>query len=249
MNCLLVGDSHLGSLRMALNATRHAPDAGRYAGITVRAMGRGYLMRSAFFADRGDHAEILDPDLRSRVERVPPLDSRHDWIGISGPLNTGRLWRDPAFASFKPYPLRGGVPISVATLRAAVEADVRRSIEFVQVVARSARVFVIESPWPFRANRAVLANGAETVQFVHRWYRHHVLAELDRLGIPVLDIDPACVDADGFMMDAYHHEKPNDRYHANAAFGRAMLDRLLQRFVDPQAGPARTGKAPGSSMS
>ena len=251
MSCLLVGDSHLGSLRQALNATRHSPEDARYAGIAVRAMGRGYLMRSAFFADRGDHAEILDAELRTRVERVPPLDAAYDWIGISGPLNTGRLWRDPAFATFKPFPLHGGTPISVATLRAAVEADVRRSIEFAEVVARSARVFVIESPWPFRANRAVHANGAATVQFVHRWYRDHVLRELERLGIATLEIDPECVDGDGFMKESYHHEKPTDRYHANTAFGRTMLDRVLQRFAGagvPQAEGRRAGNAAGSSL-
>lgn len=231
MNCLLVGDSHLGSLRQALNLARKGADAARFEGIVVRAMGRGHLMRGTFFADRGDHAEIIDAEFRARVERVPPLDRAYDWIGVSGPMNTARVWRDPAFAEFKPYPLAGGVPVSVATLRAAVEADVRRSIEFVEVVARNARVFVIEAPWPFRAHRSVKANGAETVQFVHRWYRKHVLGELARLGIPVLEVGADCVDADGFMNEAFHHEKATDRYHANAGFGKLVLERVLQRIA------------------
>lgn len=231
MKCLLVGDSHLGSVRQALNLAHKGGDAARFEGIVVRAMGRGCLMREAFFADRGDHAEIVDAEFRTRVARVPPLEPRYDWIGISGPMNTARVWRDPGFAAFKPYPLAGGVPVSVATLRAAVEADVRRSIEFVEVVARNARVFVIEAPWPFRAHRSVKANGAATVQFVHRWYREHVRSELARLEVPVLEVGDDCVDADGFMKEAFHHEKVTDRYHANAGFGRVVLERLLQRFA------------------
>lgn len=252
MKFLLVGDSHLGGVRQALNLARRGPRAERYAGIDVRAMGRGFLMREAFFADRGDHAEIVDAEFRTRVQRVPPLEPAYDWIGISGPLNTARVWREPGFAAFKPFPLTGGVPVSVATLRAVVEADVRRSIEFVEVVGRHARVFVVEAPWPFRAHRAVSTHGAATVQFVHRWYRDHVLRELERIGVPVLEVGPGCIDAEGFMKEAFHHEKASDRYHANADFGRRVLDRMLQRFGSAppaQAEASRSGNASGASIS
>lgn len=229
MNLLLTGDSHLGGLRRAQLAAR-GDEAAAFRGAVIKPMGRGFLLRSQFFADRGDHAEIVEPEFRQRVERVPPAAGAFNWIGISGPMNTARVWRDPSWARYKPFGHGGGIPVSAALLKSVVEADVRRSIEFVQVVSRSSHVFVIEAPWPFRSHKAVSLNGADTVQFIHRWYRDHVMRELQRLGVPVLEIDHACVDAEGFMKPEFRSETATDRYHANARFGRIVLDRIVERF-------------------
>lgn len=246
MKLLLTGDSHLGGVRRALIAAQSDLDASTYEGITVRALGRGFLMRSAFFADRGDHAEIVDGEFRRRVERVPPRNGRYEWIGISGPLNTARVWRDSTWSRYKPFSHAGGIPVSTALLRSVVEADVRRSIEFVQVVGRTSRVFVIEAPWPFAAHRAVAQSSARTVQFIHQWYREYVMAELQRLQIPVLEIDKDCVDAQGFMKPEFRHETPTDRYHANARFGRVVLDRMIAQFA-PESGVSRSRQQSAAS--
>ncbi len=237
MKFFLTGDSHLGALRRALLQSG-GEDTGPIA-FTLEALGRGHRLRAPFFADRGDHAEILDEDFRKRVRRVPPDGPAFDRIGISGPLNTARVWRHEDFARFRPHPLGGGVPVSTGLLRAVVEADVRQTLEFVKVVRRNVPVFVIESPWPFARHPSVARIGAEVVQHVHRWYRAYVMAELESLGVPVVDIDPAWLDDRGFMQERFRNENPRDAYHANAEFGRLMLRRVVDRFAASETPAAR----------
>jgi hypothetical protein len=233
MKILLTGDSHLGGLRRA-QLGEHPGLAGvDTTGITIQALGRGYLMRSTFFVEHDDHVEITDPEYRQRVTRMPAAGSVPDLIGLCGPLNTNRLWRDPGFESFRPYPLPSpGALVSRGLLRAAIEADARPSIEFAKALKRKVPVFVLDAPWPFARHPAVLALGRDVVQHLHRAYRDHVLDALRAEDIPVVEIDPAAVDAQGFMRPAYRHENGRDLYHANAAFGALMLRAILRRF-DP----------------
>ncbi|MEK8031843.1 hypothetical protein AACH06_13530 [Ideonella sp. DXS29W] len=234
MKVFLTGDSHLGALRRALLQ----PDSPNTWPIdfTLEALGRGHLLRAPFFADRGDHAEILDADFRKRVRKVPSVAGAFDAIGISGPLNTARVWRDEAFATFRPYPLTGRTPISRGMLRAIVEDDVRQTLEFIRVVRRNSPVFVIDSPWPFARHPSVMRIGIEVVQHVHRWYREYVMAELASMDVPIVDIDPSCLDKQGFMLERFRNENARDLYHANAAFGKLMLQRIVDRFA-PAARP------------
>jgi hypothetical protein len=241
MKIVLTGDSHLGGLRRAQLGAHPGLAGVDTSGVTIQALGRGYLMRSPFFVERDQHVEITDPEYRQRVARMPPSGAPPDLIGICGPMNTNRLWRDPAFESVLPYPLPAtGSLVSRGLLRTAIEADARQSIEFAKALNRKVPVFVLDAPWPFARHPAVLALGRDVVQHLHRAYRHHVRQELQAGGIPVVETDPVALDADGFMRPAYRHENGRDLYHANAAFGALMLRAILARFDPARLNVART---------
>ncbi|WP_374674996.1 hypothetical protein [Ideonella sp.] len=243
MKILLTGDSHLGGLRRAQMAGHPGLQGADTSSIEIQALGRGFLLRSPFFAARDSHVEITEPEYRERVKRLPPPGPLPDLIGICGPLNTNRLWRDPDFKNCLPYPLAPThALVSRSLLRAAIEGDARQSIEFAKALQRHVPVFVLEAPWPFLRHPAVTALGRDVVQHLHHAYRDHVLAELRSADIPVVEIDPGAVDAHGFMLPAFRQENGRDLYHANAAFGAVMLRAILARF-DParlQAGHPTT---------
>ena len=239
----MTGDSHLGALRRAMLQWQVTPGDVDLTGVDIRALGRGHLLRSRVFEARADHAEIIDSEYRQRVARVPPAGPAFDLIGMSGPLNTARVWRHEDFARLAPYPMRGSRPlISSGVLRALVEDDVRQSLEFIKVVKRNVPVFVVDAPWPFGRHPAVELAGRDTVQYIHRWYRAYVIAELDAMDVPVVEIDPACVDAQGFMNKKFRNENGRDLYHANASFGEVMWRQIMRRFdrrrLSPRQAPA-----------
>lgn len=232
MRLFITGDSHLGALRRRLlTPDRPAPAAGQ-PGIVLEALGRGQRMTERFFDPQQDHVEIIDPDFRQRVRRVPPDDPTIDAVGICAPLNTARVWRHPDFARYHPLATGGGIPISNALLKAVVDRDVRPALDFVAAVQRHRPVFVIDAPWPFARHPAVAQAGAEIVQWIHRFYRDQVKVELDRMRVPVIECPPACVDSQGFTLERYRSENRRDLYHANAAWGQVMLDLIAQRYHD-----------------
>jgi hypothetical protein len=252
MKVLITGDSHtsklaIGNKELFLERLqKRAPSNG--ISISVRPLGPGGAMRGPYFEDRGDYAEILDERYRKGHERLPPADSKFDWIGLAAPLHTVRLWK-VRWRHFTPQglPAKNGFVLSENALRQAIEDDVSFNLKLLDIMKRTTNVFVIEPPWPFRHHRAVAYNGAEKVLFLHRAYRRHVLAALKSRGIPVVEIDPSWVDADGFMSDRFRNERPEDQHHGNNLFGRLMIARTQAMLASHM--PARAVAVPARPAS
>jgi hypothetical protein len=232
MRLFLTGDSHLGALRRTLLAPGRAAAGPNEPEVVLEALGRGQRLRDRFFEPRADFVEITDPDFRQRVKQVPPAGPRFDWVGVCAPLNTARVWRHQDFARYRPIALGGGTPVSTALLQVVVEEDVGPTLDFIKAAQRHVPVFVVDAPWPFARHPSVQRSGADLVQYIHRWYRAHVMRELAALGVPVVEVPPSCVDDKGFMLERFRSENARDLYHANASFGHLMIDRIIERFSD-----------------
>ena len=237
MKALITGDSHVGTLRRGqLLAGEFADSA--FNKINIRPLGGGHLLPTPFFADHGDHCEIVEASYRRQFKRFPPKSYEYDWIGFSGPLHTARVWRDQDWTRFVPWNKSVRThSVSTALLRQVISDDVKYSLQFLDVIRRTTRTFVIESPWPFMHHPAILRNGSELVRFLHEQYRCYVLNELENRGIPVVKIDTAWLGEDGYMQERFRHENPKDGHHGNAEFGRLMLGRIAA-FLN-QSDPSR----------
>lgn len=226
MKTLITGDSHVGPLGRGMLAVEESGSEA-FKDIRIRPLGSGHILSTPFFAERGDHCEIVETSYRRQFKYFPPKNFEYDWIGFSGPLHSARVWRDHAWKRFLPW--NKGISrhaVSSALLRQVISDDVRYSLQFIDVISRTTRTFVIESPWPFRQHPAILRNGSDLVRFLHEQYRSYVLSELERRGIPVVNIDPAWVGEDGFMQDSFRNESPKDHHHGNAEFGQLMMGRI-----------------------
>lgn len=227
MNVLIIGDSHVGALQQAHLKGRETEKALAPANLTIRPLGNGKFLATPFFADHGDYAELANGEYRQQFRRFPPQDHAYDWIGFSGPLHLARVWRNLDWERFSPWNMGGREhAISTAMLEQAIEDDAKHALGFIDVIRRTTRIFVIESPWPFRHHPAVSHNGPELVHRVHEQYRRYVLEELERRHVPVVTIDPAWCDAEGFMRERFRHGNPEDTHHGNIEFGCLMLERI-----------------------
>jgi hypothetical protein len=194
-------------------------------------MGPGGRLADAFFVDRGNYAEIVEPLYLKHMTRLPPAKGKYDWIGLSSLLNAARVWR-PNWSDFRPWHMSSetGAAISDSVLRQIIKDDSGQLLRFVDVIRRTTPVFVIEPPWPFRDQRAVKQNGGAKIMHVHRLYRDYVMKELQDRNVPVVEIDRNWVDADGYTDPKFQR----DPVHGNAMFARAMMERV-EAFLAAQA--------------
>lgn len=236
MNALIIGDSHSITLRTAQEALAaqvartndHTLPVGADAEITLtfRPMGRGDKFPHAFYIDRGTYAEIVEPGFLKRFERIPEEGMSADWLGFSAPFHSSRIWRAD-WQAHVPWPLRKpGQQVSTSVVNQIIEDDLVHMLGFLDVLHRNARVFVIESPAPFRHHRAVARNGTDTVMLLHTQHRTWLLQALAQRGIPVITNDPDWLDADGFMHDEMRSAKGGDQHHGNSLYGQRMLARI-----------------------
>jgi hypothetical protein len=226
MKVLITGDSHTGPLQEGRALLQKADKPNSKIQLSIRALGSGHLLPTPFFLDRQDHAELVASEYRARFERLPAADSDLDWIGFSGPLHTMRVWRH----DWRPWScgpnIGQGTPVSAGLVRQIIDDDAGQAIEFCRVLRRTHRVFVVEAPRPFRRHPAVALNGAERVAWLDGQYREQVIQRLAALDVPTVRIDPACVDADGFMLPSLEATRRGDFHHANAEFGFNMIKRI-----------------------
>ena len=237
MKVLITGDSHSGTLMRGLSNLPPERLQASKIDFEINPLGGGHLLPTPFFADRGDHAELLEPSYRRRFRRLPSENSDLDWIGFSGPLHAARVWREN-WASTKPWQLGGGGPaVSSALLRQVIDDDLNQSLAFLSVLRRTHRVFVVESPWPFRHHYAVKANGLATVRLIHQAHRARLVGQLQALDIGLVEIDTAWTDEDGLMLPQFRHEKPTDWHHGSQEFGRLMMERVIDFLQQSSPSP------------
>jgi hypothetical protein len=228
MNVLITGDSHVSSLRRGQTALGRGKNHKNLYNLSIQPLACGEYLSVPFFVQDGDYAFMTNDVCRQRFKRMPPEGHNYDWIGISGPFHSSRIDRGVRhWRMFSPWQMSNGkMAVSTAMLRQGIESDVVNILDFIDVVRATVPVFVIESPWPFKHSPVVSKMGVELVHFLHQQYRGYVLGELGRRSIPVVDINPTWIDADGFMDQQFRHENPKDRHHGNAKFGQLMLERI-----------------------
>lgn len=227
MKILVTGDSHTGAL--AHGAKQLRPTLPDGVEVLVKPLGGGHILPTPFFEDRGTHAEIVDPEYRRNFHRIPPLAWPPDVIALSAPLwpmrvMHGMVWPKHSIDSAVP----GGQPISRALFRRIVLADQRHVLGLCSLLTRVGMPVVAVSPPVMFRDHATLKHMAPgRVRAMFDLYREIMLGELAARDVPVIDVPPECLDAEGFMRPEYRHPDPKDEHHANAAFGERMMARLM----------------------
>lgn len=226
MRVLITGDSHTAILHQGQKALAERHE------ILIRPLGGGHQFPTQFFAERSGFVEITNLELSKQMTRLPPADSRFDWIGFSGPMHTVRVWRQD-FRRHSPWPVANSKRdlISTALLRRVIRDDVDVQIALLDALRKITKVFVVEPPRPFRDHPAVQKNGEQSVLSICNAYRSYVVEQLKLRQIPIVGIDPNWCREDGFMDPTFKSTRAGDNHHGNLEFGREMMNRVTQ-FLD-----------------
>lgn len=250
MKVVITGESHtaalfMGQKQLEKEGHKSAVD------IAVRPLGGGHLLREPFFADKGDYAEIVMPQFRTRFERLPlgGADHQDTIYGLCAPLHTARVWRDLDWGRFAPIGhVKNETPISKAMLRDIILEDQRHILAFLDIFVRAGvGVFAIEAPRPFRHHQALKRIREDVVLAVDAAYREIIRAELSARSVPVVSAPTICLDARGFTLEQYG--RAADPHHGNMKFGRLMMLEI-EKFAAQFAKTAPHSPAPdGSSPS
>ncbi|KAA8610340.1 hypothetical protein AL036_00185 [Salipiger aestuarii] len=226
MKILITGDSHTGALSQGLAQVRDGLPGG--IDIVVKPLGGGHILPTPFFRDAGTYAQIVDPDYRRNFHRLPPHAINADMIALSAPLWPMRVMHQMVWPRHSiDAAIPGGQPISRAVFRRLVMEDQGQVLALCALLQRVGMpVLAVSPPVMFRDHATLRQMAPEHVRAMFDGYRAIMLEELAARHIPVLDVPPDCVDADGFMRPEYRHENPEDEHHANAAFGALMIRQL-----------------------
>lgn len=240
MDVLIFGDSHTAALhrgQQTIAADARWPDEVR---LTVRPLGGGHLATEPFFADRGDHAEVTLPEYRRQFDRLPRAEDPPGTVyGVSALLHPVRLWRGAAWQDHAPadMALAGAVPVSSGTVRRLALDDQRSMLDLVALLRRlGRRVFAVEAPRPFRHHPALKKTPAAVVMRVDALYRATIRAELDRMGVKVVDVPERCRDPEGFTRPEFG--QAGDPHHGNADYGTIMMGEVLSHLRPGAPSPA-----------
>jgi hypothetical protein len=239
MNIFITGDSHVGALKRGYQLLEAGGGLRTDISVVMRPLGSGIHLRTPFFIDHGDHAEITEPGYRQRVPVLPVrrllgkrviycLAGPLNYI-LAGPNNKGPIWSSPTWRSYwvTGMPPTSERPFSVGMLRGVVFHQLRYQLQLMDMLLRlGERVCVVEAPGPFRHHPSLVRASAGTVAGIHALCRKMIMDELKRRTILVAAVPRECVDADGFMLDRYRSENPNDAHHANAEFGVLMIEQI-----------------------
>lgn len=243
MKAIVTGDSHCTAIRRGIAELAQAGELPDAPAIEVRPLGSARRMASPFFRETAAGIAIVDtPDAKRgrkivTLDAIPAPDGAPDTrYCLCAPFHTARLWRDAHWRLHAPARLAvDEAPVSDSLIRRAAWSDQQHTFAFIDaLLRRGVRLLVIESPRPFRAHRVLLKIRPEVAIHVDGIYRAMVREELERRAVPIMDLPPECYDADGFMLPEYASEA--DQHHANAAYGRLAVLRLLA-LLERDTGP------------
>jgi len=232
MQVLITGDSHTATLKKGMELLVSKGDWPQQVDLTIRPLGNAKFLPTPFFVDKGNYAEICNPEYNRRFKRFPPQKMvKSDVIyGLSGPLHTARIRRHEAWSEFVPTQfVINETPISNALLDQSIRDDSRYLLEFIDVILRTQKnFFVIEPPRPFK--HSVKSIRADVFNYVDNYYRDFIKQELKHRNVPIIAVDPECYDEAGFMLKSY--ENGNDPHHGNAEFGELMMKKILDFLLN-----------------
>jgi hypothetical protein len=226
MRILITGDSHTGALKRGLVALDADQQLDPAISINVRALGGGHLLPTPFFADAGDHAQIIDPTYQKMLARLPPTQPKYDAIALSMPLwpmrmvyrfNSGKLALPNSVST-------GRRPISYAAFRVLVLDEMQYVLELIDLLQRNGiAVAAVSPPHLFRDHNTLKSQPVPDL--VHLWqsYLDVMRDTLAARNVTVIEIPDACKDTEGLMLTDYRHDDPEDMHHGNAKLGALMI--------------------------
>jgi hypothetical protein len=232
---VLIGDSHLAAIKMGLDLD---PAMTTSREVLFHPFGRGGLATTPFFSLSEDATE-----LRTHARGWSNLTLTRDSfragtgegavIAISLPLNTARVLRGGSWQTHVPWRMQQDdteLPLSDQTLTQIFTDDCANAIAYVRAVAALGfEVIVIEAPRFVEHAVYLHPIRREVCHMIDTSYRGHVRAQLAASGIPVLDQPAGTITPDGTTDAAFRHENPKDNQHANADYGRQVMQALLDR--------------------
>lgn len=249
MKILVTGDSHVGALNRGLMQLSVAGKTDRSVEISILPLGGGHLLPTPFFRDAGDHAEIVEPEYRRNMPRLPPVSPQYDAIVLSMPLWPMRLqhvitWQKFALAEH----LKGRKTISHLAFKTLVLQDQKYVLELIDLLNRSGvLVAAIAPPRLFRDHSTLKHLPATQALTCFDTYLQIMRAELEARSVSVIDLPSKCCDAEGFMLQKFRHEDPEDGHHANADFGALMVSGIERWAVANLAAGRRKKRFPWRS--
>jgi hypothetical protein len=234
----VLGDSHCGALNQGLaRLDRAVLPAGLR--IAVGILGNGFYLSQPFFDSDDSAIRITRPDYADALRALTGRDSliRDESIyAFRIGFHAARLYRDPQWTRFVPAALSDslpGEPLSQGALEAMIDDDQTHIFAFLAATQRlGLRALVVAAPPPHR-NHPCLKDGipAATLAHVDRRYRERTAARLTAMQLPhVLPPDRAFAQ-DGFLAASFREGVPDaDPHHANAAYGEAMMMRVMRKL-------------------
>lgn len=170
MKVLITSDSHTGALKHGQNLLTSRGRWPQQVDLTIQSFGNGKFLSTPFFIDKGDYAEICNPEYQQRFERFPPIDLENSDViyGLSVLFHTAGLRRHNAWAEFAPSLLAFNTsPISNTLLRQAIKDRTQYFLKFIGIILHSEKkFFVIVAPKPFRHATALKLIKPEVLSYI-----------------------------------------------------------------------------------
>ena len=246
MRILITGDSHCGALYRGLVQLQNNKKTSPSVEIVVRPIGGGHLLPTPFFRDAGDHADMTAPLYRRNLSRLPPVAPDFDAVVLSMPLWPMRLLHQMTWGGFSlgEY-LANRKTVSHQTFRLMVLEDQKYILKLIELLSRNGiRLAAVSPPRLFRDHPTLKHLPARQAQACFNAYLDTIKAELSARNVAVIELPDRVSDEEGFMLQKYRHEDPEDGHHANADFGALMIAEI-DRWACSKA--ATTSKRPGLS--
>jgi hypothetical protein len=225
---LVTGESHVGPIRRGLDLVPE-PDRGQFV---FWPLGSGGALRQPChsYDATGHTLTITSPKWQARVYSRETIGSvgAGTIVFLSMPLNTSRILRDYAWDQFAPGPVaRHETPLSEKMVDSLIDMDSTHAVRLAQDLSEIwPNMVVVEAP-RFFANATYLGKHRfEICQYVDAAYRKRVRGQLSASGIAILDQPPSTVTEAGTTDLRYDNENPLDNHHANAAYGKLVLEQM-----------------------
>jgi hypothetical protein len=230
----IIGDSHIIALS---EAVRHEPLSSRHGDIRIAQMGHGYNFLEPFFAIEDDTVSFTQPPAKAIFETINPngpsvilrndprrfvfmfglypsfgFDQKH-WTS-----HTAAIWsRDRHFVSKSAFDVIIDETLKepMSFFRALHDMNVRFSV---------ASCCPVPASYQRIAHKLNFADGE--IAFIYNRFRDRATERLNAMGIVCHHPPQEAYDEHGAMHDVFA-KQPGD-YHANARYGRLMLEKVLR---------------------
>ncbi|WP_137132526.1 hypothetical protein [Rhizobium sp. FY34] len=232
----IIGDSHILALRDAGIEAGNGAMRSKHGQIRIAQLGHGYNFLEPFFSFDGKNVAFTQGPAKSTFERlnkdqapvIQPNDARRFvfMFGLypSFGFNVDH-WKRHTAASWD----ADRQFVTQSAFNAIIDETVKQPLAFFRTLADMKVRFSVASCCPVPASYHRLT-GAKTfvdreIPLIYNRFRDHVAGRLEKMGIPCHLPPPEVYDENGAMLDSFA-KSPGD-YHANPAYGRLMLSKIL----------------------
>jgi len=219
----ILGNSHAAAFRDGLPLLDE-PDQRAFTVFGVNAQ----IEKGRFFEPHPQGILVTDPKMAGRLiarSGHPVITADASWAFILGhPGFLFNAWRDHRTVSV-PGELQ---PVSKAALTAAITGQFKHVLEFFDALGTAKLRFVLILPPPPRRNKT---RSPQQILTVDEAARRVLSNRAVRSGGALLEPPQGTVDGAGFLKPEFcagpRPDGKEDPHHANAEYGRLMLEKLL----------------------